>query len=136
MTRYVWTQQHTSPTGSTWGSITVSASSVVASYRKTIRTLLDRREHLLQAQALHELALLFVSQGGADAQAEAEKLWRDAVDAATSRLDALEVGGGPAPGFFIASCLLGCPFCLFRWGGCVAFCSQRQSSSGYRLRFI
>ena len=98
MARYLWTQLHSSPadlTGETaatvWGSINVPMQAVVASYRKTIRTLRERRESLLLAQALHELALLFVSRGGQEGQDEAVKLWMDAVDAAAGLLSALEV---------------------------------------------
>lgn len=113
-TRYMWTQLHSTPahthgkdgseagagtgSGGTWGTIHVSMQAVVASYRKTIRTLRERRESMLLAQALHELALVFVSKGGADGEGEALKLWSDAVDAAIGLLSSLEVG----------ACVLGC----------------------------
>ncbi len=99
--RYVWTQLHSQPAASshtpladeplhTWGRISVPLSTVVTSYRRTIRVLRERRESLLLAQSLRELGLLYISRGGDAARDEAMKVFADAVDAAVGQLDAVE----------------------------------------------
>ena len=128
LNRYMWTQLHSAPTGgslssskrsslddealATWGNVSVPLSAVVLSYRKTIKTLRERREPLPLAQALNELALLFVSRGGDDGRDEAVRLWTDAVDAASGLMDALQVALMSVVAPRAMECLSTCAVCV------------------------
>lgn len=97
LARYVWTELHSKPEGAsdggerTWGNIMITFPNVVASYRRTIRVLRERREALPLSQALHELGCVYLAQGGSEARDEAVAVWTDALDAVFGQMNVLEV---------------------------------------------
>jgi hypothetical protein len=101
LARYVWTQSHSTPRnddgsgGQVWGNIAVDFPAVVASYKRTIRVLRERREAMFLAQALHELGCAYLAQGGVENTDAAVAQWLDAIDAVFGQMDVIEVCSFP-----------------------------------------